>query len=70
MSNLEIYCVTNKKLTFLENFNYNLSWVGLDDCPRDILIQIQNKIFRLKKNFIQTHISLLVLEKLIRFKVK
>ena len=33
MTNLEIYCVTNKRIKFLENFNYNLSWVGLENCP-------------------------------------
>ena len=33
MSNLEIYCVTNKRIKFLEDFNYNLSWVGLENCP-------------------------------------
>ena len=28
MGNLNIYCVTNKKLKFLEDFSYNLGWVG------------------------------------------
>ena len=27
---LEIYCVTNKKLSYLENFDYNLAAVGTD----------------------------------------
>ena len=27
---LEIYCVTNKKLSYLENFDYNLATVGTD----------------------------------------
>ena len=27
---IEIYCVTNKKLPFLENFDYNLATVGTD----------------------------------------
>ena len=30
MTKLEMYCVTNKRLNFLEDCNYNLSWVGLD----------------------------------------
>ena len=27
---INMYCVTNKRLKFLENFDYNLSWVGDD----------------------------------------
>ena len=30
---LEIYCVTNKKLSYLENFDYNLATVGTDSFP-------------------------------------
>ena len=30
---LEIYCVTNKKLSYLENFDYNLAAVGTDSFP-------------------------------------
>ena len=29
--NLEIYCVTNKRVRYLENFLYKLAAVGKDD---------------------------------------
>ncbi len=32
-NSLEIYCVTNKRTKFLENFKYNLAGVGLDNFP-------------------------------------
>ena len=38
-----MYCVTNKRLKFLENSSYNLSWVGLDECPENY-IKSNNKI--------------------------
>ena len=37
MTKLEMYCVTNKRLNFLEDCNYNLSWVGLDQCPKNYI---------------------------------
>ena len=37
MSKLEMYCVTNKRLKFLESSNYNLSWVGSEKCPENYL---------------------------------
>ena len=37
MSKLEMYCVTNKRLKFLESSNYNLSWVGLEKCPENYI---------------------------------
>ena len=37
MSKLEMYCVTNKRLKFLESSNYNLSWVGLEECPENYI---------------------------------
>jgi len=37
MTKLEMYCVTNRRLKFLENSNYNLSWVGLDSCPENYI---------------------------------
>jgi len=37
MTKLEMYCVTNKRLAFLENCSYNLSWVGLEQCPENYL---------------------------------
>ena len=32
-----MYCVTNKRLKFLENFTYNLSWVGKEKAPDNYL---------------------------------
>jgi len=32
-----MYCVTNKRLKFLESSNYNLSWVGLEECPENYI---------------------------------
>ena len=37
MSKLEMYCVTNKRLKFLESSRYNLSWVGLEECPQNYI---------------------------------
>ena len=37
MSGLSIYCVTNKRVKFLENFFYNLAWVGNQDAPKNYL---------------------------------
>jgi hypothetical protein len=34
---IEMYCVTNKRLKFLENFEYNLSWVGKEKSPDNYL---------------------------------
>lgn len=42
MNQLEIYCVTNKRLDILENFNYNLGWVGKDAAPKNY-IKCDNK---------------------------
>ena len=37
MNNLSIYCITNKRLHFLEDFNYNLAWVGTENPPSNYL---------------------------------
>tara|TARA_Y100000591_G_C21844123_1_gene707568 strand:- start:365 stop:1165 length:801 start_codon:yes stop_codon:yes gene_type:complete len=37
MNNLELYCVTNKRLKYLENFDYNLVGVGKDDFPKNYI---------------------------------
>ena len=37
MSNLEIFCVTNKKVFFLENTNYNLAAVGKGDFNKNYI---------------------------------
>ena len=34
---LELFCVTNKRLKFLENSSYNLGWVGLEKAPENYL---------------------------------
>ena len=43
MNNINIYCVTNKRLEFLENFGYNLAWVGKGEAPHNYL-KCDNKI--------------------------
>ena len=43
MSDLNIYCVTNKRLKFLEDFCYNLAWVGQNKAP-DNYLKCNNKI--------------------------
>ena len=47
MTKLEMYCVTNKRLNFLEDCNYNLSWVGLDQCPKNYINSNNKMIARL-----------------------
>ena len=37
MNNLDLYCVTNKRVNFLENTDINLAWVGLDKRPQNYL---------------------------------
>jgi hypothetical protein len=37
MSDLNIYCITNKRLKFLEDFCYNLAWVGQNKIPNNYL---------------------------------
>ena len=37
MKNLEIYCVTNKPIKFLENFNYQLCAVGKNNFSKKYL---------------------------------
>lgn len=34
---LELYCVTNKRIKFLENTNYKLCWVGSEKAPDNYL---------------------------------
>ena len=43
MSDLNIYCITNKRLKFLEDFCYNLAWVGQNKTPNNYL-RCNNKI--------------------------
>jgi len=37
MTKLNIYCVTNKRVNFLENHIYNLAWVGNENAPINYL---------------------------------
>jgi len=37
MNNLDLYCITNKKVKFLENTKINLAWVGLEEKPKNYL---------------------------------
>ena len=66
MTKLSIYCVTNKRIKFLENCTYNLAWVGNQIAPinylkcddkKNIFFKEKyyfslKKIFFLKKNTI------------------
>ena len=40
-SNLKIYCVTNKKVDFVSKPEYNLSWVGTDETPKNYVSNIE-----------------------------
>ena len=33
MKNLKMYCITNKRVNFLENTKYNIGWVGKEKTP-------------------------------------
>ena len=37
MSNLKIYCVTNKRLDLLESYSYKFGWVGKDKVPENYI---------------------------------
>ena len=37
MNKMDIYCITNKRVEFLENFSYKLSWVGDQNVPNNYL---------------------------------
>ena len=43
MTNLKIFCVTDKVLKFLENTNYNVGWVGKENPPENYILS-NNKI--------------------------
>ena len=46
MKNLKIYCVTNKKINYLEKKNYNFGWVGKEPVPNGyISCRENNDIF-------------------------
>ena len=70
MSKLEMYCVTNKRLKFLESSNYNLSWVGLDKCPENY-IKSSGKINIFQKKSITLSLLFIIgIGKLTRSKVR
>ena len=37
MSNLKIYCVTNKVVNFLSNLDYEIGWVGQGKAPKNYI---------------------------------
>ena len=37
MKNLEMYCVTDKELKFLDDSNYNIGWVGEKNSPKNYI---------------------------------
>ena len=52
MSNLEIFCVTNKRLNFLENFSYKLCSVGTEKLPNFYLTcNTKDNIFQKEKYY-------------------
>ena len=52
MSNLEIYCVTNKSMPFLEEFNYKLSAVGQEEFSDNYLkCDYGDNIFKKEKYY-------------------
>ena len=52
MSNLEIYCVTDKELPFLEKSNYKLAGVGKSDFPgKYIKCDNLDNIYYKEKNY-------------------
>ena len=52
MSNLDLYCITNKKVKFLENTKINLAWVGLEEKPKNYLAcDNKNNIFYKEKYY-------------------
>ena len=48
---LEIFCVTNKRLKYLENFQYNLAGVGLDKFPKNYIKSNEKKNIFFKEKY-------------------
>ena len=64
MENLEIYCVTDKEVAFLEKTNYKLAAVGLGKFSnRYIKCDNKDNIYHKEKKLLRAYFSLLVLEK-------
>ena len=52
MKNLEIYCITNKVVNFLDNTNYKIGWVGQEKPPNNYIIcNDQDNIFFKEKYY-------------------
>ena len=52
MKNLEIYCVTNKVVNFVDSTNYNIGWVGQGTPPKNyILCNSEDNIFFKEKYY-------------------
>ena len=52
MSNFKIYCVTNKKINFLEKLEYKLAWVGKEKVPENyIKCDYKDNIFYKEKYY-------------------
>ena len=52
MKNLEMYCVTNKNLNFLDDTNYEIAWVGKEKPPQNyITCDNGDNIFFKEKNY-------------------
>ena len=49
---LDLYCITNKRVSFLEDFSYNLAWVGGEAAPKNYLTCDKNdNIFHKEKYY-------------------
>ena len=49
---IDMYCVTNRRLKFLENFDYNLSWVGNEEYSKNyITCNTNDNIFYKEKYY-------------------
>ena len=53
MSNLKIFCVTDKELDFLAESKYSIGWVGKKIPQKITLLATKTKIFFQKKNITQ-----------------
>ena len=52
MTNLKIYCVTNKEINFLNDINYEMGWVGQGISPKNyISCNEKDNIFYKEKYF-------------------
>jgi hypothetical protein len=52
MSNLKIFCVTDKEVKFLRNTNYKIGWVGKEIPPENyILSNVNDNIFSKEKYY-------------------